>query len=204
MQYILWRRQMNRSASVSRKTKETNIDLKLVIDGAGKGTVKTGVGFLDHMLDLFKKHGLFDLSISATGDLHVDGHHTVEDIGIVLGQAINSAIGEKKSIIRYGNATIPMDEALAMVALDLGGRPYLVYDVDFKNERVGEMDTELFKEFFQAIATNANMNLHIRMLSEGNNHHMIEAVFKAFAKAMDMATSQDNRISDVMSTKGII
>lgn len=195
---------MPRSSSIHRKTKETDIELSLCIDGKGNAKVNTGIGFFDHMLTGFAKHGFFDLTCNVQGDLYVDGHHTVEDIGIVLGQAIKEAIGEKEGIIRYGSALLPMDETLVLCALDLSGRPYLVYHVDFTAERVGSLDTELVKEFFYAISYSAGMNLHIKMLDGENNHHIIEAMFKAFAKALDQATKIDTRINGVLSTKGVI
>ncbi len=195
---------MPRSSSIHRKTKETDIELSLCIDGKGNAKVNTGIGFFDHMLTGFAKHGFFDLTCNVQGDLCVDGHHTVEDIGIVLGQAIKEAIGEKEGIIRYGSALLPMDETLVLCALDLSGRPYLVYHVDFTAERVGSLDTELVKEFFYAISYSAGMNLHIKMLDGENNHHIIEAMFKAFAKALDQATKIDTRINGVLSTKGVI
>lgn len=195
---------MARTAKINRKTKETDIRLILNIDGSAKAEITTGIGFLDHMLDLFTKHGLFDLKVDAKGDLEVDAHHTVEDIGIVLGQAMKEALGEKKSIKRYGTAFVPMDEALAMVSLDLGGRPYLVFDAQFTSDKVGEMDTELVEEFFRAVAFNAGMNLHIKVFYGGNNHHIVEAIFKAFARALDEATRTDERIQGVMSTKGVL
>ncbi len=195
---------MPRSSSIHRKTKETDIELSLCIDGKGNAKVNTGIGFFDHMLTGFAKHGFFDLTCNVQGDLYVDGHHTIEDIGIVLGQAIKEAIGEKEGIIRYGSALLPMDETLVLCALDLSGRPYLVYHVDFTAERVGSLDTELVKEFFYAISYSAGMNLHIKMLDGENNHHIIEAMFKAFAKALDQATKIDTRINGVLSTKGVI
>lgn len=195
---------MARIAELNRNTAETSIQLKLDIDGSGNSSVETGVGFLDHMLTLFAKHGLFDLEVKAKGDLNVDAHHTVEDVGIVLGQALKQALGDKKSIKRYGTSTVPMDEALAVVALDMGGRPYLVCNVSFTNERVGDMDTELVEEFFRAVSVNAGMNLHINVLYGNNNHHMAEAVFKAFGRALDGATRTDERIEGVMSTKGML
>ncbi len=195
---------MPRSSSIHRKTKETDIELSLCIDGKGNAKVNTGIGFFDHMLTGFAKHGFFDLTCNVQGDLCVDGHHTVEDIGIVLGQAIKEAIGEKEGIIRYGSALLPMDETLVLCALDLSGRPYLVYHVDFTAERVGSLDTELVKEFFYAISYSAGMNLHIKMLDGENNHHIIEAMFKAFAKALDQATKIDTRINGMLSTKGVI
>ena len=195
---------MSRIAELNRKTAETNISLKLNIDGSGISSIDTGIGFLDHMLTLFSKHGLLDLEVKACGDLQVDAHHTVEDIGIVLGQVLKEALGDKKSIKRYGTAYIPMDEALAMVSLDFGGRPYLVCNMSFTNQRVGEMDTELVEEFFRAVSTNAGMNLHINVLYGNNSHHIVEAVFKAFGRAVDEATRKDDRIEGVMSTKGIM
>lgn len=195
---------MSRIAESTRNTKETQISLKLNIDGTGKYDIDTGVGFLDHMLELFTRHGLFDMELKCTGDTHIDAHHTVEDIGIVLGQGIKEALGDKRAIKRYGSMLLPMDECMAMVAVDLGGRYYLSYDVDFAVEMLGTMETELIHEFFQAVAVNADMNLHIKMITPGNGHHMAEAIFKGFAKALDMATSIDDRIDGVMSTKGII
>ncbi len=193
---------MARNASVERKTKETDIALTLKLDGNGSSQINTGIGFFDHMLEGFAKHGFFDLDCKVTGDLQVDGHHTVEDTGIVLGQAIKEAVGDKKGIRRYGYFILPMDDALALCAVDLCGRPYLNFECDFTVEKVGELDTELIKEFFYAVSYSAGMNLHIKMLSGSNNHHMIEAMFKAFAKALDMATGSDSRITDVLSTKG--
>lgn len=193
---------MNREASVKRDTKETQIELDLLIDGVGKSNIDTGIGFFDHMLEGLSKHGFFDLNIKVNGDLHVDGHHTVEDTGIVLGQAIKEAIGDKKGIKRFGSCILPMDDALVMCAIDLGGRPYLAFDCTFTTETVGYLDTELVREFFYAVSYSAGMNLHIKMLSGFNNHHMIEAIFKAFAKALDMAVDMDSRITDVLSTKG--
>lgn len=195
---------MARSAAVNRKTKETDIHMLLTIDGTGQSEVSTGIGFFDHMLEGFSRHGFFDLTCSVKGDLHVDGHHTVEDTGIVLGQAIKEAIGDKKGIKRYGSFLLPMDDALAMCAVDLCGRPYFVFDCHFPTERVGGLDTELVREFFYAVSYSAGMNLHIRMLSGENAHHMIEAMFKAFAKALDQATTKDERITDVLSTKGTL
>ena len=194
----------SRIAQVDRTTKETDIHITLNIDGSGKSDIQTGIGFFDHMLEGFSKHGFFDLSCQVKGDLYVDGHHTVEDTGIVLGQAIKEAVGDKKGIRRYGYFILPMDETLTLCAVDLCGRPYLRFECDFPVERVGALDTELVKEFFYAVSYSAGMNLHIKMLSEGNAHHMIEAMFKAFAKALDMACSRDERINDVLSTKGAL
>jgi imidazoleglycerol-phosphate dehydratase len=193
---------MSRSAEINRKTNETEISLAINLDGTAKGQISTGIGFLDHMLDLFTRHGIFDLKVLAEGDLKVDAHHTVEDIGIVLGQAIKEALGDKKSIKRYGTSFLPMDEALALVSLDLGGRPYFVFDAKFTSDKVGEMETELVEEFFRAVAFNACMNLHIKVFYGSNNHHIVEAIFKAFGRALDEASKTDDRIQGVMSTKG--
>ena len=193
---------MARTADYVRKTKETDISLHLNLDGTGSSSIHTGIGFFDHMLDGFARHGLFDLKVNFTGDLAVDCHHTIEDTGIVLGNAIKEAVGDKKGIRRYGSCILPMDETLVLCAVDLSGRPYLVFDGEFTTDRVGYMDTEMVKEFFYAISYTAGMNLHIRVLSGGNNHHMIEAMFKAFAKALDQATVIDPRITDILSTKG--
>ena len=195
---------MQRSAKIDRKTSETDIKLQLDIDGSGKCTVATGIGFFDHMLTSFSRHGFFDLDCYVNGDLHVDCHHTIEDVGIVLGQAIKEAVGEKKGIKRYGSFILPMDETLVLCAIDLSGRPYFSYDVSFTMERVGYMDTEMVNEFFYAISYAAGMNLHIKLLDGVNNHHIIEAIFKAFAKALDEATMIDTRITDVLSTKGAL
>lgn len=193
---------MGRNAKVKRVTKETDIAIRLELDGEGKSGVDTGIGFFDHMLEGFSKHGFFDLDVKVKGDLEVDGHHTVEDAGIVLGNAIREAVGDKKGIKRYGWFVLPMDDALALCAVDLCGRPYLQFDCNFPNDMVGDFDTSLVKEFFYAVSYSAAMNIHIKMLSGENSHHMAEAIFKAFAKALDMATSYDDRISDVLSTKG--
>ena len=193
---------MARTADYVRKTKETDISLHLNLDGTGSSSIHTGIGFFDHMLDGFARHGLFDLKVNVAGDLAVDCHHTIEDTGIVLGHAIKEAVGDKKGIRRYGSCILPMDETLVLCAVDLSGRPYLVFDGEFTTDRVGYMDTEMVKEFFYAISYTAGMNLHIRVLSSGNNHHMIEAMFKAFAKALDQATVIDPRITDILSTKG--
>lgn len=193
---------MARTADYVRKTKETDISLHLNLDGTGSFSINTGIGFFDHMLDGFARHGLFDLKVNVAGDLAVDCHHTIEDTGIVLGNAIKEAVGDKKGIRRYGSCILPMDETLVLCAVDLSGRPYLVFDGEFTTDRVGYMDTEMVKEFFYAISYTAGMNLHIRVLSGGNNHHMIEAMFKAFAKALDQATVIDPRITDILSTKG--
>lgn len=193
---------MARIASVKRKTKETDIIVTLGLDGKGKGEINTGIGFFDHMLEGFAKHGLFDLTVSVNGDLEVDGHHTVEDTGIVLGQAIKEALGDKAGIKRYGSFILPMDDALCLCAVDLCGRPYLGFECDFNAERVGDLDTELVKEFFYAVSYSAGMNIHIKMISGNNAHHMIEAMFKAFSKALDEAITRDGRFVDILSTKG--
>lgn len=193
-----------RKADVSRKTGETDIKISLNIDGTGKNQVKTGIGFFDHMLTAFSKHGLFDLKCSVTGDLEVDGHHSVEDCGIVLGTAIKQAIGDKKGINRYGYFVLPMDEVLVLCSIDLCDRPYLGFEYEYKVPMIGELDTELVKEFFYAVSYSAGMNLHFKVLSDGNAHHVTEAMFKAFAKALDMATTTDPRISGVLSTKGAL
>lgn len=195
---------MERTANINRKTKETDIKLILGIDGSGVSTVHSGIGFFDHMLTGFSKHGFFDLDLQVQGDLEVDGHHTVEDTGIVLGAAIREAIGDKAGIRRYGSCILPMDDALCLCAIDLCGRPYFAYDCGFPVERVGELDTELVKEFFYAVCYSAGMNLHIKMLDGSNAHHMIEAMFKAFGRALDEATSYDERIKGVLSTKGAL
>lgn len=195
---------MSRIGECSRNTSETQIQVSIDLDGTGKSEVSTGIGFFDHMLISFAKHGLFDLTVKVTGDLYVDCHHTIEDTGIALGVALRKALGDKKAIKRYGNMILPMDESLAMCALDLSGRPYLVFNVDFTTGRVGYFDTEMVKEFFHAITYTTGMNLHIKMLEAGNNHHMIEGIFKAFAKALDQATIIDDRITDVLSTKGTL
>ena len=191
-----------RTASITRNTKETQITLSFNLDGTGRFQGATGIGFLDHMLNSFARHGLFDLEIQVTGDLQVDTHHTVEDIGIVLGQAILEAAGDKKGMIRYGTVILPMDDTLMLVSLDLSGRPYLVWQAVLEAERVGELETETVREFFYALSYSAAMNLHINTLEGRNTHHIIEAMFKAFAKALDAATTPDPRIADVLSTKG--
>lgn len=193
---------MAREASVERNTKETEIKLKLNLDGTGYSDIETGVGFFDHMLDGFTRHGLFDLCVRVHGDLNVDDHHTIEDTGIVLGTAIKEAIGDKKGIRRFGSCILPMDETLVLCAIDLSGRPYFSWYADFTSDRIGDMASEMVKEFFYAISYTSEMNLHIKILTPGNNHHMAEAMFKSFAKALDMAVSFDPRITDVLSTKG--
>lgn len=191
-----------RSVVVRRDTKETKISISLNIDGSGKSSLDTGIGFFNHMLDGFSRHGFFNLDVSVEGDLDVDCHHTIEDTGIVLGTAIKEALGDKAGIRRYGSMILPMDEALVLCAVDLSGRPYLQYHAEFTVPKVGDMDTEMVKEFFYAVSYAAGMNLHIKVLDGTNNHHIMEAMFKAFAKALDEATQEDPRIKGVLSTKG--
>ncbi len=192
----------NRIANIIRTTKETDINLTLNLDGTGKTNIHTGVGFFDHMLDGFARHGLFDLDLQVEGDLHVDCHHTVEDTGIVLGQAIAKSLGDKKGIKRYGSFILPMDETLAMCAIDLSGRPYLNFQAEFPIGKLDDFDTEMFREFFYALSYSAGMNLHLKILEPGNAHHMAEALFKALGKALDVATMEEPRMKDVWSTKG--
>lgn len=193
----------DRVASVSRKTKETDIELQINLDGSGYVEIDTGIGFFDHMLNSFARHGFFDIKLMVKGDLFVDSHHTIEDTGIVLGQAIAKALGDKKGISRYGSFLLPMDETLVLCAIDLSGRPYLSHELNLTVPQVGYFDTEMVKEFFHAVAYNVGMNLHIKQISGSNNHHIIEAAFKAFAKALDMATQYDKRLEgSVLSTKG--
>jgi imidazoleglycerol-phosphate dehydratase len=193
---------MSRTASIERITRETRIKLSIDLDGSGQGKICTSVPFLDHMLDLFARHGLFDLTVEAQGDIDIDCHHTVEDIGIVLGQAMKEALGDKKGIRRYGQAALPMDETLAEVVTDLSGRPFLVYNVDLPKVKIGEFDVELGREFFQAFVNNLGANLHINVKYGDNVHHVLEACFKGAARALDIATQIDQRIDGVMSTKG--
>lgn len=192
----------DRIATCIRKTKETDVKLILNLDGTGRTNIHTGIGFFDHMLDGFARHGLFDLDLEVKGDLEVDSHHTIEDTGIVLGQAIAETLGDKKGIKRYGSFLLPMDETLALCAVDLSGRPYLNFKADFSTEKIGDFDTEMFREFFYAVSYGAAMNLHLKILDAGNNHHMAEALFKAFGKALDMATMEEPRMKDIWSTKG--
>jgi imidazoleglycerol-phosphate dehydratase len=194
----------SRRAEVIRTTSETDISLKLDLDGHGVADVVTGIGFFDHMLTLFAHHGGFDLTVRAGGDLHVDGHHTVEDVGLALGQALREALGEKRGIRRYGSFLLPMDEALAMVALDLSGRPYFAHDLQLSGIRVGEFDADLTPHFFRSLATQSGMTLHIRLLAGSDAHHIVEAVFKGFGRALDQATRQDPRAVGVPSTKGTL
>jgi imidazoleglycerol-phosphate dehydratase len=195
---------MERRSQVKRKTTETDISLKINIDGSGKYSIKTPVPFLTHMLELFSKHGLFDLDITASGDVEIDFHHTVEDIGICLGEAVNKALGKKEKIKRYGEAKVPMDEALAQITLDISGRPHLTCNIPQIEDKVGQFDTELVEEFFQAFVNKSGITLHINLISGKNSHHIIEAVFKAFARALDAATLLDPRVSGVPSTKGAL
>lgn len=194
-----------RTAEIERKTNETQVKVRLNLDGSGLSRVSTSVGFLDHMLELFAKHGLFDLEVSATGDLKVDEHHTVEDVGIVLGKALKQALGDKKGIRRYGFFVLPMDEALAMSAIDLGGRAWFEMDADFSREKVGDLSTELISDFFQAFAANCEANLHLKLFYGRNDHHKIEGMFKAFARALRQACEFDERSKGALpSTKGIL
>ena len=194
----------NRIGSCVRNTKETQIELEINLDGSGEAAVDTGIPFSDHMLNGFARHGLFDLRVRVKGDLEVDCHHTVEDTGIVLGEAIAQALGDKAGIKRYGSFLLPMDETLALCAIDLSGRPYLNYDVCFTTEQIGTLDTEMIREFFYAVSYSAAMNLHVKILDGINNHHMAEALFKAFGKALDAATMEEPRLSGVWSTKGTL
>jgi imidazoleglycerol-phosphate dehydratase len=193
-----------RMATVVRTTKETDIRLTLGVDGRGQYEVSTGVPFLDHMLELFARHGFFDLAIEAKGDLHVDHHHTVEDVGLVLGQALREALGDKAGIRRFGEATVPLDEALVQTVVDLSGRPFFVYDVTIPQQKIGQFDVELIHDFLLALVNQAGMNLHVRMLSGRNPHHVVEATFKGLARALDAAVHHDARLSGVLSTKGTL
>lgn len=195
---------MGRVAKISRKTKETNVKVSINLDGTGKTSVESGVGFFDHMMELLGRHSLIDIDVQAEGDLKVDAHHTVEDVGIVLGQALEKALGEKRGIARYGWAIVPMDETLAQVAIDLSGRAAFVYNAEYVGGSVGNFPVELVEEFFKALATNGKMNLHINVAYGTNNHHIAEAIFKATAKALRMAVSKDERNTDVPSTKGTL
>ena len=195
---------MARTATVTRNTRETQITLTIDLDGTGKADLHTGIGFFDHMLDGFARHGLFDLSVTCHGDVDVDCHHTIEDIGIALGTAIKEALGDKAGLVRYGSCLLPMDETLALCAVDLGGRAYFVYDAAFAGQSCGGMDTQMAREFFYAVSYSAMMNLHLKVLYGENDHHKLEAMFKAFAKALDAATRKDARIDGVLSTKGTL
>ena len=193
---------MERIAVMTRNTNETKISMTLNLDGRGKADIHTGIGFFDHMLNSFARHGFFDLELHAQGDLEVDTHHTIEDVGIVLGRAIREAVGDKRGIARYGSKILPMDDSLVLCALDLCGRPWLSFELTLERERVGDLETEMIREFFYAVSYGGEMNLHLRQLSGSNNHHIVEAAFKAFARALDEATSYDPRLKDVLSTKG--
>lgn len=195
---------MTRTATIDRETKETQIQLELNLDGTGRCKASTGVGFLDHMLDLFARHGVMDLAVTAQGDLHVDQHHTVEDVGICLGQAIREALGDKSGIRRYGHFTLPMEETLVTSAVDLSGRCAVVYKVEFTNDKIGDFDTELVEDFWQAVAANALCNLHIILHHGRNNHHISEAVFKSCARSLRMAVENDDRVDGIPSTKGVL
>ena len=193
---------MSRIVTCERKTKETDISITLNLDGTGNNDIHTGIGFFDHMLDGFARHGLFDLTVRVNGDLDVDSHHTIEDTGIVLGNAILKATGDKVGIKRFGNMILPMDETLALCTVDLSGRPYLRYDAEFTVPKIGDMDTEMVKEFFYAVSYSAGMNIHLKIMDGENNHHMAEALFKSFGKALDMATMDEPRIKEAWTTKG--
>lgn len=195
---------MGRASEIERNTSETKIKIKFDLDGKGGSKVNTRIGFFDHMLTLLAKHGLFELELDAKGDTYVDSHHTVEDVGIVLGQAIKEALGDKKGIARYGNASVPMDECLTRVDLDISGRPFLVFNAEFSNDNIGEMQSEMVQEFFRAVAFNSGMTLHINLVYGSNDHHIAESIFKAFARALDMAVQIDPRINGVLSTKGVL
>ncbi|MCP1101085.1 imidazoleglycerol-phosphate dehydratase [Aequitasia blattaphilus] len=193
---------MKNQVTIVRKTKETDIVLTLTINGRGRNNIDTGIGFFDHMLDGFARHGLFDLDVQVKGDLEVDSHHTIEDTGIVLGEAIREAIEDKAGLKRYGHFTLPMDETLVIAAVDLSGRPYLNYNAEFSVERIGTLETEMIREFFYAVSYGGMMNLHLKVLDGTNNHHIAEALFKGFGKALDMATQEEPRIKEAWTTKG--
>lgn len=194
----------NRLSEIKRATFETDISVSLDLDGTGKSEIDTGIGFLDHMLTLFSKHGIIDLKVKAVGDTKVDFHHCVEDIGIVIGKCISEALSNKNGLKRYGTSFLPMDESLALVSVDISGRPFLVYDCQLKTQKVGEFDTELVEEFFRAVAFNAGITLHIKLIHGSNSHHIIEAIFKAFGRAVREAASYDERVEGIMSTKGVL
>ncbi len=193
---------MARKAKIHRKTTETDISIEINLDGKGNGEVSTTVAFIDHMLNLFARHGLFDLVIKGKGDTHIDDHHLIEDIGICLGDAVKKALGTKKGIVRYGSATVPMDESLCSAAIDISGRPYLIYNVEFKSRKIGTFDFSLIREFFKSFSDHSGMTLHINLVYGKNNHHMAEAVFKAFALALRKAVTIHGRIEGILSTKG--
>jgi imidazoleglycerol-phosphate dehydratase len=194
----------DRKATIERKTKETEIVLTVNLDGSGRSEVSTGAGFFDHMLDHVARHGLFDITVAATGDLHVDAHHTVEDVALCLGSAIDEALGDKKGIVRFGAATVPMENSLAEVAIDLGGRPCFVYNVVYKGDKIGEFDIELVEEFLRSLTNTAKMNLHVNVPYGANNHHTAEAIFKALGRALRQAVGSDSRSDEVPSTKGVL
>jgi imidazoleglycerol-phosphate dehydratase len=193
---------MARKGSVARKTRETDVRADIIMEGRGRGAISTTIPFLDHMLTLLARHGFMDITIKATGDTDVDYHHLVEDVGITLGKALQKALGDKVGISRYGSASVPMDESLAEVSIDISGRPYLVWNVDFNRKKIRDFDPQLFREFFKALADHGGITLHINVLYGKNPHHIIESIFKAFARALHTATSIDDRIKDVLSTKG--
>jgi len=193
---------MARKAKIQRKTAETDISIEINLDGKGNGEVSTTVAFIDHMLNLFARHGLFDLVIKGKGDTHIDDHHLIEDMGICLGDAVKKALGTKKGIVRYGSATVPMDESLCSVAIDISGRPYLIYNVEFKSRKIGTFDFSLIREFFKSFSDHSGMTLHINLVYGKNNHHMAEAIFKAFALALRKAVTIHGRIEGILSTKG--
>ena len=193
---------MARKAKIQRKTAETDISIEINLDGKGNGAVSTTVAFIDHMLNLFARHGLFDLVIKGKGDTHIDDHHLIEDIGICLGDAVKKALGTKKGIVRYGSATVPMDESLCSASIDISGRPYLIYNVEFKSRKIGTFDFSLIREFFKSFSDHSGMTLHINLVYGKNNHHMAEAVFKAFALALRKAVTIHGRIEGILSTKG--
>ena len=193
---------MTREAKIHRKTTETEVLIEINLDGVGQGTISTTIAFMDHMLNLFARHGLMDLVINGKGDTHIDDHHLVEDMGICLGDAVKEAIGDKKGIARYGSATIPMDESLCSVVIDLSGRPYLIYNVEFPSKKIGKFDYSLIKEFFKSFSDHSGMNLHINLIYGKNNHHIAEAIFKAFALALREAVTIHGRIEGILSTKG--
>ena len=193
---------MTRTATIDRATKETEIQLELDLDGSGSSSIQTGVGFLDHMLELFARHGIFDLKVTAKGDLQVDQHHTVEDVGICLGQAVRTALGDKSGIRRYGHFTLPMEETLVSTAIDLSGRYAMVFHADFPNQKIGEFDTELVEDFWQAMAANTLCNLHVILHHGRNSHHISEAIFKSAARSLRMAVEMDDRVEGIPSTKG--
>ena len=195
---------MKRQASMARKTFETDIEMELIIDGKGKAEIDTKIPFFDHMLNSFTKHGLFDLKVKVDGDIEVDCHHTIEDTGIVLGQCIAKALGDKKSIRRFGDIMLPMEEALVLCALDISGRPFLAFDGEFTMSAVGGYDTEMVEEFFRAVCLGSGINMHLKIMAGKNNHHMIEALYKAFGRALDQATQLDSRVEGVPSTKGTL